>query len=124
MKRIILASLLLSSPLFANNGIEMTAKISNQNVRAKKYVGINSYHTVKIKNITNQEKTYKYTWCIQLDQRHCYGRYVTLKPNDTFSRNDMNYMNVGKERGGQYKITAITKVDDVETESNAILTVY
>lgn len=125
---IILCSMLLCGNALASNGIEVSAKISDYNVKAKKFVGVNGYHTVSIKNITDKNRNYRYTYCIIFDKHgQCYEKYITLRSGGTFGDHNISYKHVGKEKAGLYPITVITKVEDgteTKVEANSTLTVY
>jgi len=93
--------------------------------KVKEYVKIQSLHSVKLRNETNENKRYEYIFTLKSeDAMNTFKRSIEIFPRGDFRDTSYNYGTVQKQIEGNYKISAFTKItcaENDEKEANALL---
>lgn len=124
MKKLILLLVLLASPIFASDEINITATIKDHSTNTRNSTIISGFHSFNIKNTTGIRKTYKCSWCSGLtNDIDCSSKTVVLNPGASYNDHWNSGAFVAIDKKGTYPIVAETKVNDVVVQSHATLTV-
>jgi hypothetical protein len=125
MKKLLLLTALLSSPIFAQDDIEVVARISNQSIKAKEFDCIKANHIVNIKNRGTSISGYVYEICAGIPgvKFECMQKRISLKPGATFNDHDRSGICLSLDKRGSYPLVATTRVNDTVTDAHAVLTV-
>lgn len=74
-------------------------------------VYVEGYHTMSIRNTTQQTQLYKYVMEVNCGNRSFRNiKHIELYPQGTFTNSSSSYLVVQENRPGTYKINAITEI--------------